>query len=92
MCRHGDDVLVRVNIPAELSHTGAARWDVKAIDCCVAPIVEALNAHGILTTASCCGHGKGPGSIILQDGRELMIRGGVGVLPASQDGEPGGGA
>jgi hypothetical protein len=63
-----------VTIPAHLSHTGAQRTEYKPIDACIAPIVEALNARGILTEASCCGHGKGAGSIVLQDGRELVIR------------------
>lgn len=76
MCAPGDDVILRVNIPAHLSHTGRARWDDKAVDRCIAPIVEALNAHSILTEASCCGHGKAPGSIVLQDGRELRVLGG----------------
>jgi hypothetical protein len=43
------------------------------IDRCIAHIVAALNAGGVPTKASCCGHGKRPGSIILEDGRELFI-------------------
>lgn len=74
MCEHGDTVTLRVNIPANLSHTGEARWTHKPIDRCIFAIVAALNEAGILTAASCCGHGKGPGSIVLQDGRELVIR------------------
>lgn len=73
MCVHGDDVILRVPIPAHLSHTGTARWDMKGVDRCIAPIVEALNAHGILTESCCCGHEKIPGSIMLQDGRELVV-------------------
>lgn len=73
MCEHGTDVLVVVNIPARLSHTGRSYWTVKGIDECIAPIVHALTSNGILTAASCCGHGRGPGSIVLQDGRELTI-------------------
>ncbi len=42
-------------------------------DPCIAPLVEALNNGGILTVASCCGHGKVPGNIALRDGRELVI-------------------
>jgi hypothetical protein len=34
---------------------------------------KALNAAGILTSASCCGHGKGQGRIDLTDGRVLFI-------------------
>lgn len=46
---------------------------VRYIDPCIASIVAALNAAGIETVASCCGHGRNPGSIILLDGRELVI-------------------
>lgn len=46
---------------------------VRYIDPCIAPIVAALNAANIETVASCCGHGRNPGSIILLDGRELVI-------------------
>lgn len=73
MCNHGDTVMLCVNIPAHLSHTGAARWDMKAVDRCIAPLVEALNAAGILTASSCCGHGETDGEIMLQDGRTLRI-------------------
>ena len=42
-------------------------------DPCIATIVQALNDAGIETVASCCGHSKRPGNIILSDGRELII-------------------
>ena len=42
-------------------------------DPCIAPIVAALNASGIATVASCCGHTRRPGVISLADGRELFI-------------------
>ena len=44
-----------------------------SIDSCIADIVETLNAAGLITVASCCGHGRGIGSIALKDGRELLI-------------------
>ena len=44
------------------------------IDLCIADIVAALNAANITTEASCCGHGDGPGSIALTDGREIKIQ------------------
>ena len=44
------------------------------IDFCIADIVAALNAANIITVASCCGHGKINGSIVLEDGRELIIK------------------
>jgi hypothetical protein len=73
MCSWGDTRLLRVLIPASLSHTGAARLDMKPVDSCIADIVDALNAAGIYTANSCCGHGKEPGSILLHDGRELTV-------------------
>lgn len=42
-------------------------------DPCLAPIVQALNAGGIRTVASCCGHHARIGSIALADGRTIHI-------------------
>ena len=39
----------------------------------IADIVQALNAGGVPTVASCCGHGHRPGCIALVDGRELFV-------------------
>ena len=44
------------------------------IDICIADLVTALNAANITTVASCCGHGRQHGSIVLDDGRELVVR------------------
>lgn len=44
------------------------------IDICIADIVAALNAANIKTMASCCGHGKMDGNIILEDEREITIK------------------
>jgi len=46
---------------------------VETIDNCIHHIVAALNAGGIKTVASCCGHNKMVGNIILDDGRVLAI-------------------
>lgn len=43
------------------------------IDTCIAPFVKALNMCGLETVASCCGHGKRHGSVVLRDGREIII-------------------
>jgi hypothetical protein len=45
---------------------------VQGIDYCVADIVAALNAAGIETMMSCCGHGKRQAELILADGRDLQ--------------------
>ena len=47
---------------------------VQCIDFCIHHIVAALNAGGVRTTASCCGHRKMKGNIILEDGRVLIIQ------------------
>lgn len=43
------------------------------IDFCVADLVAALNAANIRRVASCCGHGKMPADIMLEDGRCLVV-------------------
>jgi len=50
------------------------------VDLCIAPIVAALNAGGVRTLSSCCGHGGQKigdavlvGSISLADGTELIV-------------------
>ena len=43
------------------------------IDFCIADLIAALNAANIRTVASCCGHGKQPVSIALEDGREITL-------------------
>jgi hypothetical protein len=44
------------------------------IDFCIADIVASLNAAGINTLASCCGHEIIEGRIDLKDGRVLIIK------------------
>ena len=46
---------------------------VECIDFCIHRIVAGLNAGGVGTTSSCCGHGGLPGRIDLEDGRILAI-------------------
>jgi len=73
MCRWGDVVHMHLKIPAHLSHTGKEYMKPVGIDRCIAPIIKALNDAGITTDASCCGHEKIPGSIILSDNRWLIV-------------------
>lgn len=54
---------------ALLTHRGKSF----SVDASIAPIVEALNAGGVPTVASCSGHGKTVGVVSLKDGRELLI-------------------
>lgn len=46
---------------------------VQCIDWCIHGIVAALNAGGVATIASCCGHGQQQGRIELTDGMTLWI-------------------
>lgn len=63
-------VMLEVVVPAHLSATGEDRQAVKPVDACIAAEVAAYNADGRLTAGACCGHGRGPGSIIFHDGTE----------------------
>ena len=47
---------------------------VQCIDFCIHQIVAALNAGGVRTVASCCGHEEMKGNIVLEDGRVLLIQ------------------
>ena len=73
MCEHGTDIEVNVKITARRSHTGEAYFRDMPVDSCLAPIVQALQQGGIDMDGSCCGHGKLEGSIILADGRWLVV-------------------
>jgi hypothetical protein len=42
-------------------------------DPCILPYVQALNNAGLDTLASCCGHGRRPGSILMTSGQVLLI-------------------
>lgn len=69
VCDDHSNVLVEIPGASPRGHLGTKR----AIDGCIAPLVEALNAAGLPTVASCCGHGHRPGNIVLEDGREIII-------------------
>lgn len=51
----------------------AINGKVQCIDWCIHHIIAALNAGGVETVASCCGHGEQEGRIDLKDGRILKI-------------------
>jgi hypothetical protein len=76
-CSHCDlaEVLTEVIILAHLSHDGQQRQAIKGVDACIADLVRALNSGEVTTISSCCGHGRGDGSILLADGREVIIKG-----------------
>lgn len=68
MCKWNNTETVKLQIPQAVS-----KRNVCEVDSCIVEIVQALNDGGVLTIASCCGHGKGIGNIALRDGRELFI-------------------
>lgn len=74
MCRHGDEVSLPVRVDERDSHTGNAYHTHKAVDRCIADVVDALNSAEIWTRTSCCGHGERDGEILLADGRLLVVR------------------
>lgn len=57
-----------VIVPCDENGRGGVWCDPEIVD-----LVRALNAGGVATIASCSGHGHRPGSIILADGRFLVI-------------------
>lgn len=73
MCEHGDTVALEVTVSADLAFEGVDTRKVKPIDRCIAPLVKALNDGGMTTVASCCGHGRMEGTVVLADGRDLRI-------------------
>ena len=70
-CRSTIDVMCE--IPAAYSHTGKRREKTCGIDKCLAPIVSALQAAGVGTVGCCCGHGRGTGEIIMENGTRLLV-------------------
>lgn len=73
MCKWNTTTVLNLKIPAKLSSTGKDKMKLCDVDSCIALIVKALNDAGITTICSCCGHEMGFGSIVLEDGRELLI-------------------
>jgi hypothetical protein len=82
MCQHGTSTTLLLPTPEhgpdeneeELARTGLRfKHRLWPVDSCIAQIVQALNASGVTTLGSCCGHDKGAGNIILADGRVLVI-------------------
>ena len=61
------------NLPVTLAHPKQNGQQTVHVDACIQPMVQALNDAGFQTLNCCCGHGQRPGSIILEDGREVLI-------------------
>ena len=73
MCTSGRTLLVKVWIPSTLTKTGIGYWNRKAIDICIAPLVDYLQSNGINMLSSCCGHRKKDGEIVLEDNSRIVI-------------------
>lgn len=79
MCKHGTTVdvfvtIIKDGLPKLLSFGKGSYKELVPIDSCIATIVAALENGNVLMEVSCCGHGKGDGGILLQDGRKLIIK------------------
>lgn len=66
--------LLRLPITSDLSRDGKRYYKKVPVDFCIAGLVKELNAAGIETKSSCCGHGKIGGFVLLLDGTEIKIR------------------
>jgi len=51
----------------------AVNGRVVYVDYCIARLVAALEAGGFRPVASCCGHGKMPGSVLLEDRTNVVM-------------------
>lgn len=71
MCKQDSTWKTQVNVT--LAHPRKDGVTFVGVDPCIAPLVQAINDAGIQTASSCCGHGHQTGSIILEDGREILI-------------------
>jgi hypothetical protein len=49
------------------------RCKVVEVDYCISRLVGALEASGLRPVASCCGHGKMPPSVLLEDDMEVVL-------------------
>jgi hypothetical protein len=74
MCNWGETIGIKLIIPSNLSSSGKNKYKLCQIDTCIAPIIKALNENDIKTISCCCGHGSKNGWILLEDGRELIIK------------------
>jgi hypothetical protein len=73
VCKWGTYQPVAVTVHKSVAASGVRHRAVRQIDSCIADLVKALDSSGIIMLGSCCGHGTGPGQILLADGRVLTI-------------------
>lgn len=75
MCNHTNDPGGREGAMVVLDPGAPGRNGRDGVWCdpCLVPLVRALNAGGVRTIASCCGHGTHAGGVALADGRWLLI-------------------
>lgn len=87
MCKWGTDEIVEVTMPPFQDDVEdhfcrnnpndrrcQGEWKKQCgIDKCIASIVRVFEENGVRMLASCCGHGKGDGSILLLDHSLVVI-------------------
>ena len=76
MCRSNIDMVI-LKPPSRCLMPNRVASDWVAIDACIADTVTLLWLFGYATLTSCCGHGRGPGEIMvggrLLDGRTWAV-------------------
>lgn len=75
------------NLDVTLSHPRDDGISFCSVDACIQPLVQAINDAGLQTINSCCGHGKRPGWIALEDGRHILIAKDHAEMRLMNDGE-----
>ena len=69
MCDQNNETEITLNKPRPVSK----RTKIK-VDTCIAGLVQYLNDVGVETLGSCCGHGNGPASLLVDyEGRSIDI-------------------
>lgn len=69
MCEYAPDREAAMTVVERDAGGKATVW----CDPCIEPFLRALNAAGLRTLASCCGHGTHASTIALADGKWLAI-------------------
>ena len=67
MCNWGIDTIIKLAYPMPNS----GRTEI-GVDACIAPLIQILNNYGIHTVGCCCGHGKANGSVLYEQGGEIL--------------------
>ena len=74
MCKWGTSVYIKViRSPSAWRLNLSDGWYPVAVDACIADYVQKMNDLGIVTVGCCCGHGKGPGAVLVTAESEGLL-------------------